>query len=241
MKTVITKIINLIPRYAIIPLLVVLLYQNIVYFGTKMINGNMVARDLTTDFDRNTSLIPAFSIIYVGCYLFWAFNYVYISKIGRIHFYKFVTTIYITYTVCAIIYCIFPTTIVRPEVDVNSFSTFVLNYIYISDTPTNLFPSMHCMVSWLCFIGLRGINYVPRSFKVVSFVLAALVCISTLVVKQHYVVDLISGIALAEIGYFLVKRGRFWQHIYNFYGTLNEKVNLCMHEQLSDDVKTGNL
>ena len=80
------------------------------------------------------------------------------------------------------------------------------------DSPTNLFPSIHCLVSWLCAIGLRGAK-VSNWYKVFSYTFAIAVCVSTQLTKQHYIVDVFGGIALAEIslllGEYFVRKKNF--------------------------------
>ncbi len=61
-----------------------------------------------------------------------------------------------------------------------------------------MFPSIHCLVSWLCYAGLRGRKDVPDWYRRVSLVLAVMVCISTLLTKQHVIADVFGGILLAE-------------------------------------------
>ena len=79
-------------------------------------------------------------------------------------------------------------------------------------SPTNLFPSIHCLVSWFCAIGLRGTR-VSTWYKVFSYAFAIAVCISTQLTKQHYIVDVFGGILLAEIslliGEYFVRRKNF--------------------------------
>ena len=42
------------------------------------------------------------------------------------------------------------------------YGVTVLQMIYQADQPTRLFPSIHCLVSWFCYIGIRGRSNVQR-------------------------------------------------------------------------------
>lgn len=44
---------------------------------------------------------------------------------------------------------------------------------------------------------------VPLWYKWVNFVFSLLVCLSTVLVKQHVIVDIFAGIAVAELGLLL--------------------------------------
>lgn len=226
MKQLFIKLWNFIPKFALLPVLCIFIYQSTVYFGTKLINHNFYHYDLTTGLDNITPLIAWFSIIYVGCYVFWAINYILVGKITKEHFYKFATSIFISYTLCGIIFVIFPTSINRPDITVNSFSDMVMNYVYSSDTPVNLFPSMHCLISWFCYIGIRNCKEICISYRIFSLIMAILVCISTVTIKQHFIVDIFAGIIIAEAVYYLVKRSNVWNPIYNFFEKLNAKLHL---------------
>ena len=81
------------------------------------------------------------------------------------------------------------------------------------DSATNLFPSIHCLVSWFCFIGIRGQKSIPRAYRIFSCVFAVLVFVSTQVTKQHYIIDVIGGIAVAEAAYYLTHHTQFYRSV----------------------------
>ena len=100
-----------------------------------------------------------------------------------------------------------PTTNVRPEVEGTGFIPFLMRFIYWVDTPTNLFPSIHCFVAWL------GTRYMFECKKlrhkgltcVLCVIGSILVFLSTLHTKQHVLPDVVSGIIVAEIGWFTAR------------------------------------
>ena len=92
---------------------------------------------------------------------------------------------------------------VRPEIEGTTVFDWLLRLTYFFDAADNLFPSIHCFVSWLCWIGVRGKKEIPKWYRIVSLLMAVFICISTLTVKQHVIADVPAGIALAELSYFL--------------------------------------
>ena len=62
----------------------------------------------------------------------------------------------------------------------------------------NLFPSIHCLASWLCFVVLRRQQEIPRWYRVCCGIMAILICVSTVAVRQHVLADVAGGILLAE-------------------------------------------
>jgi membrane-associated phospholipid phosphatase len=81
------------------------------------------------------------------------------------------------------------------------------------DTRYNAFPSLHVanpwMVALLCF---RERGFSPRSL-LLAFV-AVLISIATLLVKQHYLLDVLAGMLLAVFTFLVFRRlrisGKTW-------------------------------
>lgn len=194
---------NFIPTYAILPLLTCVVVNFGVYLGTEWITGDRKHYDLTLAVDQRIPVIPAFTVIYIGCYLFWIVNYLLIARQGKEHCMRFVTADLLSRLVCGVIYLLLPTMNVRPQLSGTDIWTEMLRWVYKLDAPTRLFPSIHCLVSWFCYIGIRGRRCVPKGYRLFSCLFALLVCLSTLVTKQHYLVDVLGGILLAEATYYL--------------------------------------
>lgn len=91
----------------------------------------------------------------------------------------------------------------RPVVDPDKNLCSRLVYlIHLADTPTNIFPSIHVFNSIAVHIGiLKSATFQNnRKIHVASFILCVLICMSTVFLKQHSVVDVVGGTLLA---YFL--------------------------------------
>ena len=195
-------ILALVPSYARLPLLCCVTWNCLVYSLTGMIAASWKHYDFTMNIDRRVPLIPAFVVIYLACYLFWIANYIVIARQGREHCMRFVTADMLSRLVCCLFFLIMPTTNVRPVLEGNDIFTRLLGLVYQIDSPVNLFPSIHCLVSWFCYIGIRGQKKVPGWYRAFSCIMAILVFISTQVTKQHYIVDVIGAVALAEGAYY---------------------------------------
>jgi membrane-associated phospholipid phosphatase len=82
----------------------------------------------------------------------------------------------------------------RPEsVPVDSFFTWGLNFCYALDPPSNCFPSLHVATS---FVGALVVNKIAPKAGPWLILTAGLIAVSTMFVKQHYLVDVIAGLAL---------------------------------------------
>lgn len=218
----------LLPVYAIFPLLAIVIVNFIVYFGTDLIAGSWKHYDLTLPIDKAIPVIPGFVIVYLGCYVFWIVNYVMILRLGKEHCFRFATADIMSRLVCAVFFLALPTANIRPVLSGGGICTALLGWVYGIDAPTRLFPSIHCLVSWFCFIGIRGQRSIPRAYRIFSCLFALLVCASTQFTKQHYIVDAIGGILLAEGAYRLAFHTKLCKYPQKMFDKL---YNKCFHRQ----------
>ena len=147
---------NIIPKYAVLPLICSFTFNSLIYTGTQILCRDLKHYDFTTAFDRAVPLIPGFTSIYLICYLFWAVNYIMIGRIGKEHLYRFLVGDFLSRIICGIFFVMVPTTLARPEITETGIWDQMLNLVYTIDPSANLFPSIHCLVSWFCFVGIRG-------------------------------------------------------------------------------------
>jgi membrane-associated phospholipid phosphatase len=110
--------------------------------------------------------------------------------------------------IAIVIYIIFPVSTqvwrqaILPSLNRSDFFQAEVYSIYTTDTPFNCFPSLHAGVSTICFYswyryGKARPSITTRIVAIAAFVIAAGVILSTLFIKQHYIVDEIAGILLA--------------------------------------------
>ena len=178
-----------------------LLANSIAYYGTRLITQNLKHYDMTTALDRLIPFIPWTVVIYLVCFAFWFINYALASLQDEADAVRFFSADFMAKVICCICFLLIPTTNIRPEVTGTGFFDNAIRWLYSIDAADNLFPSIHCLTSWFCFISVRKQNAVPFWYKVFSAVLASAVCISTLTTRQHVIVDAVAGVLLAEFSY----------------------------------------
>ena len=190
---------KLIPSYGRWPLLLALAFQFLCYFGTKLVAVSWPHHVMETALDRAIPLVPWTVAVYCGAFLFWAVNYILAVRQGQANAMRFLAADTAGKLVCFVVFLALPTTVTRPEVPAGGFFSWVMALVYAADTPVNLFPSLHCFCSWLCWAGIRGQRDVPRGYRVFSLIMTLAVGVSTLTTKQHVIVDVVAGFALAEL------------------------------------------
>ncbi len=190
------------PLNILLPLLALVFSNLIVYFGTRLINHltNRTYYNLSVGFDSKIPFIPNFVLFYVLAYPFWYLTYYAVLRSGGENCKKILFANLGAKLLTGIIFVLIPTTFPRPEITGGGLGTFVLkNVIYGMDAPDNLFPSVHVLESWMSFVALKRLKGCPGLVKIGSFILMVMICISTVVLKQHVIVDIAGGIAVAEI------------------------------------------
>jgi membrane-associated phospholipid phosphatase len=94
-----------------------------------------------------------------------------------------------------IFFLVYPTRAPRPpSVPGDGFMAWGLRFLYQADPPYNCFPSIHVAHS---FVSALTCYRVHRGLGIAAVIAAALVGLSTLFAKQHYVLDVIAGVFLA--------------------------------------------
>ena len=222
---------KIIPTYAILPLVTTGLMNLVTYQGAKFLQiftGNANAIDMTAAWDGWFSFSPVWVLAYIGTFIFWTYQYTTVARESPEAACRLAVSDALAKLVCLVFFVALPTTNVRPEVPDSGVVPFLMRFIYWIDTPTNLFPSLHCCVSWL---GTRYLFSCKKLRHKLPVCLACtvgsfLVFLSTLFTKQHVVWDVLSGVAMAEIAWFIVRVSP----LARWYGKWNERfqeTKLC--------------
>ena len=214
-----------IPKIMIIPLLLSMTWNSITYFGSRLLTSDWKHFNVEVMLDSVIPFLPWTVSIYLSCYVFWVVNYILGVRQDRAEVLRFISADFFAKTICLICFLVIPTTNVRPEVGMEGIWNRLMIWLYNTDAADNLFPSIHCLTSWFCYIAVRKNKRIPGIYVIFSLLFAISICISTLTTKQHVIVDVIGGIGLAEGSYFMVKFGftKFYEKIIN---GINEKLKL---------------
>lgn len=81
--------------------------------------------------------------------------------------------------------------------------TSAIQAIYSVDTNTNVLPSMHVVGTLATVIAACKSAKFHKSIKYFTVLLAVLICASTVLIKQHSLLDVFAGILLSVPTYFL--------------------------------------
>ncbi len=191
---------QIIPLYSIIPLVGMMAMNGLAYFGTRLFTTGRYHYNIESSLDKMLPLVPAFVIFYILAYGQWILCYLLIAREKKEFCYRIFIGEMIAKFICLVIFMIFPTTLNRPEITGSGIFEKALAMVYSLDAADNLFPSIHCLESWVCWRGCRKLTGAPKWFSGVNFVFSLLVFASTVLCKQHVLIDIAGGIAVSEIG-----------------------------------------
>lgn len=203
---------RLLPKYVRLPLLLVVLVNMVVYYVPSRLLATDVPRyDLSLALDGLLPCVPFFLLFYVLAYGQWIGSHIFHSHDSVQLCYRLAMADIFSKVICLLCFVFIPTEITRPEIVGNGFFEWGTRFIYTIDAPVNLFPSIHCLESWLCFRGAMMLQKKRAWYITVQGVLALLVFASTVLIKQHFVIDIPAGILACEIGLFLSGRCKLWR------------------------------
>lgn len=189
---------------------------------------------LFTPIDWAIPLNPPSVIIYI--FLFYSFIFfalLYYATIQRAYFNQLIFSLITIHLIAYVVFIIYPVMMIRPfwmptslfgwifwsyaspqyiynwmlfnSIQLNSGPFhWILWNVYMYDPPLNCFPSLHAAVSTIIAFAFWQEK---RSYGWVSWPIAIAVMVSTLLVRQHVILDEIAGALLALIvGYIFYKR-----------------------------------
>ncbi len=174
---------------------------------------------LSGGIDNAIPLVPQWVIFYV--FLFYPMVILTMLYFGFIEYkkgYALGWSLVIINAIAILIYIVFPVSTYWWRQDylthpiANDFWSNQVYSIWNTDTSFNCFPSLHAAVSTICFYAWFQYSRIKPStitklLAVIALAIAGGVILSTLFIKQHYIVDEIAGVALAlAVGKIVFKR-----------------------------------
>ena len=145
-------------------------------------------------------------IPYVFWYLLVAGSLVYFGLRDADSFKKLQVYIIVTQIVAMIVYVVYPSCQnLRPvEFPRENVLSDIVQVLYAIDTNTGVCPSLHCAYSFgIASVCLKATG-ISKGWKAFVVVAAVLICMSTVFIKQHSVVDFLAAIPVGVLAEVLV-------------------------------------
>lgn len=178
-----------------------------VYLGSQQVVIRYIGLSnvsVALPFEEHIPFLPLLSIVYALVHLLPVWLILKLKRPGRIL--KTCLSFLMALAVHLAFFLLLPMEFkLRPEIQIPStFLHEIMVFLYSVDRPINTFPSMHCSFAFLSYFLVR--RYRPQ-WKTFFLILATAIVFSTFFVKQHYILDAVSGVLLAAgINFFFVCR-----------------------------------
>jgi membrane-associated phospholipid phosphatase len=155
-------------------------------------------------------LVSPFLIFYLSYFIFLLIP-IFLTYSNRKELRKLAIAYATILIISYIIFLAFPTKIIRPETiepngwNISPFNE-VLSAIYQNDSPYNAFPSTHVSLSLMAMLICFRYKKRFRRLAHLSIPWFILIALSTLIIKQHYILDVAGGMVLSVIVYYIFYR-----------------------------------
>ena len=188
---------NVIASLSLIP---AILGTNLIY---ELLNHGPYRIFLETPLDSALPLAPIFAIPYVSL-----IPYIGVSLLAflffRVRVYRSAaTTMIIVWFISYACFFFLQSYVVRPHIAGTAPFSAMVRGIYAIDRPYNDFPSLHTSLSTIIAMHWWRVD---RRAGIAAAAWTALIVVSTLLIKQHYLADVAGGLALGVSGSWLVMR-----------------------------------
>jgi membrane-associated phospholipid phosphatase len=158
------------------------------------LNHGPAVLNLKTPLDEMLPVVPIFVIPYDSLQPIIYFTLIVLLLTRTRIFQSASLALLIAWLVSYGFYFFLQTEVLRPALTGSDLLTRMIQDVYASDNPYNDFPSLHTSLSSIIAIHWFRVD---RRLGLVIAVWTALIVTSTVLIKQHYLADVISGLLLA--------------------------------------------
>ena len=164
--------------------------------------GNRTRKNWSTNWDLMIPFVPQMTIPYISAYIFGILPFLIIEDV-KLFFYTLLGYFMVTF-IGSGMHVVFPSQILSNEkIEPTGISMTLLYWVRQISKPYDNFPSTHVAFSVLT-VGTCSLSRGP-AFGGVLMIWALVITASTLLTKQHYFLDVVSGSLLGLAAFILVR------------------------------------
>ena len=183
-----------------------LIYFPWFYYLEKTITQNYSL--IQTSFDEKIPFVEFFIIPYLLWFVFMIVTVGYFFFKDRNEFYRLILFLVIGMTLFLMISTLWPNgQTLRPKYfERDNIFLDMVKHLYSTDTPTNVFPSIHVYNTLGCYVAIRRSKHLKdiRWVQSTTFIISVLIILSTMFLKQHSFIDGIAAGIFAVISYVFI-------------------------------------
>ncbi len=195
-------------KHALLPILFFPFYITVFAYLESTVTENFYL--IHTRLDDYIPFIEWFVIPYYLWFPYIAVTVITFIFLDKQDFYKLCITLGVGMAIFLLVSFIYPNGHdLRPvSFERDNFCIKLVKAMYKMDTPTNLFPSIHCYNSIMAHIAIAQ-NEALKKHKAIwvsSLILCVLIVLSTVFIKQHSIFDVYTAVGLSVFMYILIYR-----------------------------------
>ncbi|MFD9625273.1 phosphatase PAP2 family protein [Peribacillus muralis] len=175
--------------------LLLLVVTSSIYSIINQSSGHAV--DVTTIIDGEIPFIKEFVVPYLLWYPYIYGLLIYYCFVDRKNYFVALGSLVSGKLICFLVYCLWQSTVPRPEVVGNDIFAHLMRVVYSHDQPVNCLPSIHVLTTFIMMIIVHKRKEQHKWEYIGVTAMGTLIIFSTLFTKQHAVLDVLSGILLA--------------------------------------------
>jgi len=163
--------------------------------------------------DDYIPFVKYFVVPYLFWFIYMALGFLYLAVVSKKDFYKLCLYMFGGMYLCYVLYLLFPNgQNLRPIITENDVFSRMIKYIYATDTPTNVAPSIHVFNSIAVHVALVNCHQFreKRRWRLASFICMIIISASTVLIKQHSIKDVMWSVLLATAFYIAIYQIPKW-------------------------------
>lgn len=153
--------------------------------------------------DRLIKFSPAWIVFYVIWYAYLPLLGIFLFRKNRQLYLRWIIAMILGIGSSFFIYSVFQTTVPRPLVGGKDVFSAMVRIIYSNDQPYNCFPSIHVLTTFITMLAIGKLQDIRKIIAGGAFIVGWLINFSTLFTKQHVFADMLAGIALATLTFYI--------------------------------------
>lgn len=204
--------------YAIIPFVVFIVILGITFFGNQLLNKP------GTDYPRipiDDMLPPIESVAWMVYFYFLTFPvgilvFFWLAYVNKKRFFDIILTLIISFAISGVIYFFWQTQMTKPPLEPSNFTNKFLIWTWGATNPTNCFPSQHSFMAIAMTIACLSVKNGKAGriiFKILVFIEAIMIILSTFMLRQHFFVDWIASCLIMIPTYFFIRAFQFGDRV----------------------------
>ena len=182
------------------------------------------------ELDYMIPTVSQFVYVYYLTFPVLLIMYLYLATVDKKATYNVAVMMIICFAISGFFYYFLQTEMIKPDYESKGllseklmFSTWAVGY------PVNCFPSQHCFMAICMNIVAFSENKMKTWFRVVLSLVGILVVLSTVFIKQHFVVDFIASLVIMLPCWFLVNILRVGDKFVSFNDRLKLRKKMDRH------------